>query len=96
MTSGSATGSPAPNLEAAAAAVACATSVVTGAARRLAEVGGPDADQVVAYDLAHMAASVRAAEAALDYGATGTDEARLACVFVADALCRSGGAHRRS
>jgi len=66
--------------------VALASSVVSGAARRVAAAGGAEADQVVAYDLAHMAAGVRAAQAALAYGATGTDEAHIACVFVADAL----------
>jgi len=80
------TGPPSPDLEAATAAVALASSVVSGAARRVAAAGGAEADQVVAYDLAHMAAGVRAAQAALAYGATGTDEAHIACVFVADAL----------
>jgi (2S)-methylsuccinyl-CoA dehydrogenase len=75
-----------PDLEAAAAAVTVASVVVSGAARRVAGAGGPDTDQVVAYDLAHMAAGVRAARAAIAYGATGADEAHLACVFVADAL----------
>jgi len=86
VTSNAPAGSPAPDLDAAAAAVALASSLVTSAARQLADAGGPEADQVVAYDLAHIAASVRAAEAALEYGATGTDEAHIACVFVADAL----------
>jgi (2S)-methylsuccinyl-CoA dehydrogenase len=75
-----------PDLESAAAAVTVASAVVSGAARRVAGAGGPDTDQVVAYDLAHMAAGVRAAQAAIAYGATGADEAHLACVFVADAL----------
>ena len=73
------------DLDAAAAAVALASSTVAGAARRLS-AGDLDAEQVVAYDLAHCAAAVRAAEAALQYGALGADEARLACAFVADAL----------
>ncbi|HVA02179.1 MAG TPA: acyl-CoA dehydrogenase family protein [Acidimicrobiales bacterium] len=80
-----------PDLEAAVAAVALASSVVTGAAKRLAAAGGPDADQVVAYDLAHVAAGVRAAHAALAYGANGTDEAHIACAFVADALADLAG-----
>ena len=80
------TGSPSPDLEAADAATALASSVVSGAARRVAATGGAEADQVVAYDLAHMAAGARAAQAALAYGATGTAEAHLACVFVADVL----------
>jgi (2S)-methylsuccinyl-CoA dehydrogenase len=82
---------PAPDLEAATAALELATSFVSGAARRLASEGGPDADQVVAYDLAHAAAATRAALAALAYGATGDDEARLACAFVADALAELAG-----
>ncbi|HXP33267.1 MAG TPA: acyl-CoA dehydrogenase family protein [Acidimicrobiales bacterium] len=86
MISGPAAGSPAPDLEAAAAAVDLASSIVSAAARRLAAQGGPDADQVVAYDLAHVAAGVRAAHAALAYGTAGADEAHIACVFVADAL----------
>lgn len=52
----------------------------------MAAQGGPDVDQVVAYDVAHIAAGVRVAEAALTYGANGTDEAHIACVFVADTL----------
>ncbi len=79
-------GSPSPDLDGAAAAVGLASAVVASAARHLAAAGGPDAEQVVAYDLAHAAAGVRAAEAALVYGATGQDEARIACAFVADAL----------
>ena len=75
-----------PDLEAAAAAVALASALVAGAARQVAAAGGPEVDQVVAYDLAHAAAGVRAAAAALTYGATGDDEARMACAFVADAL----------
>ncbi len=77
---------PTPDLEAAETAVALATSVVSGAARRVAEAGGAETDQVVAYDLAHVAAGARAAQAALAYGAMGSDEAHIACVFVADAL----------
>jgi (2S)-methylsuccinyl-CoA dehydrogenase len=79
-------GSPAPDLDGAAAAVTLASSLVSGAARHLAATGGPDVDQVVAYDLAHVAAGVRATHAALAYGALGLDEARIACVFVADVL----------
>jgi (2S)-methylsuccinyl-CoA dehydrogenase len=79
-------GSPTPDLDAAAAAVTLATSVVSDAARHLAATGGPDVNQVVAYDLAHVAAGVRATQAALAYGALGLDEARITCVFVADVL----------
>ncbi len=86
MTDGGGPDIATPDLEAAAHAVAVASSVVSSAARRVAATGGPDVDQVVAYDLAHIAAGVRAAEAALAYGETGTDEARISCAFVADAL----------
>ena len=47
---------------------------------------GPTSDQVLAYDLAHAAAAVRTAEAALAYGSHGDTEARIACAFVADAV----------
>ena len=80
------TGPEHPELPAAVDAVALASQVVAGAARQVAADGGPDANQVVAYDLAHAAAGVRAAEAAVAYGAGGADEARIACAFVADAL----------
>ncbi len=77
---------PAPDLDAAGAALDLASAVVAGAARAVAEKGGPDVDQVVAYDLAHIAAGVRAARSALAYGTRGTDEGHIACIFVADAL----------
>jgi len=75
-----------PDLEAAAVAVELATQVVQNAAARLAGAGGPEVDQVVAYDLAHAAAAVATARSALAYGAKGRDEGLLACAFVADAL----------
>ena len=75
-----------PDLDAATAALAVAEAVVDGAARRLAGAGGPDAEQVLAYDLAHAAAAVRTARASLEYGRRGADEAAMACAFVADAL----------
>lgn len=69
--------------------VALADQVVTGAVSHLAAHGGPDAHQVVAYDIAHAAAQVATAKAMLRYGARSDnrehgDEARLACAFVAD------------
>jgi (2S)-methylsuccinyl-CoA dehydrogenase len=74
------------DLERATDAVELAASVVSGAARRLAGTGDLDAEQVLAYDLAHAAAGVRTARAALGYGDIGSDEARIACAFVADVL----------
>src|SRR6476659_8066342 len=58
-----------PDLVAAADAVDEASGVVGRAARHLADSGGPDAQQVLAYDLAHVAAQVATARAMLDYGA---------------------------
>ena len=64
---------PDADLDAAAAAVDLARSVVDGAAATWPGSGpdGVDAHQVVAYDLAHAAAAVRTARAALDYGSQG-------------------------
>ncbi|MHB1889641.1 MAG: acyl-CoA dehydrogenase family protein, partial [Acidimicrobiales bacterium] len=76
----------APDLDQAVHAVEIGSQVVDAAARALASGGGIDADQVVAYDLAHGAAAIRTARAALDYGSLGTAEATIACAFVADAL----------
>ncbi|MGD0321219.1 MAG: acyl-CoA dehydrogenase family protein [Acidimicrobiales bacterium] len=76
----------APDLEGAAKVVALASSLVTGAARVLTGCADPDSEQVVAYDLAHAAAGVRTAEAALEYARHGDTEARIACAFVADVL----------
>jgi (2S)-methylsuccinyl-CoA dehydrogenase len=80
---------PEPDLSAAASAVKLAKGVVEEAARRLAAQGtreAVDANQVVAYDLAHAAAAVEVARSALDYGAKGDVEAEIACAFVADAV----------
>jgi len=82
---------PPPDLPAARAAVELASKVTDSAARRLAELGGPDEQQVLAYDLAHAAAAIRTAQAALEYAASGPDEAALACVFVADAVAELAG-----
>ena len=77
---------PVPDLIAAADAVGVAQSVVAAGVDALARAGGPDVAEVLAYDVAHAAAAVRTAEAALTYGSHGDTEARIACAFVADAL----------
>jgi (2S)-methylsuccinyl-CoA dehydrogenase len=77
---------PAPDLLAATDATAVAHSVVEAGVAALAAAGGPDAAQVLAYDVSHSAAAVRTAESVLAYGAHGDTEARIACAFVADAL----------
>ena len=76
----------APDLGACQAAVEQAQAVLDAAARHLAGLGDIDAHQVVAYDLAHAAAAVHTARAAIGYGAHGDAECRLAGAFVADAV----------
>ena len=80
--------SPLEDLAAAAAALDVARSVVDGAARHLSGSGADPVDrqQAVAYDLAHGAAGVETARAAVTYGAHGADEAALACAFAAEAI----------
>ena len=76
-----------PTLEGAAAAVELAESVCEAATSSLVASGGVDANQVLAYELAHMAAATAVAREALRYGAHGEEEADLVSAFVADALC---------
>ncbi len=76
----------APDVPAAADAIDLADQVVATAIRTLAANGGPDAHQVVAYDIAHAAAGVATAKALLDYGSKGDVEARITCAFAADML----------
>ena len=75
-----------PDLIQAAAAVDVAQNVIDKAIASLKANGGVDANQVVAYDLAHAASAVGTARSTLDYGAKGDDEAKIACAFIADAL----------
>jgi (2S)-methylsuccinyl-CoA dehydrogenase len=76
----------APDLTAAASVIELATDVVGKGVRSLAASGGPDVQQVLAYDLAHAAAAVETARSMLDYGSKGDVEGRLACAFAADAV----------
>ncbi len=80
-----------PDLQDAASAITVANDVITTATRHLAETSSVDADQVLAYDIAHATAAVRTAKAMLDYGAKGEIEAKLTCVFAADAIADLGG-----
>jgi (2S)-methylsuccinyl-CoA dehydrogenase len=73
-----------PDLAAAADAVGVADDVIGTAVRRLAERGGPEANQALAYDVAHAAAAAATARALLDYGAKGDVEARITCAFTAE------------
>ncbi|MDE3222080.1 MAG: hypothetical protein KGL79_01460, partial [Acidobacteriota bacterium] len=54
-----------------------AQGVVDGAFGRLAALGGADANQTLAYDLAHAASAVATGRASLAYGERGEVEARL-------------------
>jgi (2S)-methylsuccinyl-CoA dehydrogenase len=76
-------GAPDPT---AAAAVDLAEATVTSALQALGAAGGVDANQVLAYDVAHAAAAAAVARAALAYGALGPVEQELASAFIADAL----------
>ena len=82
---------PEPDLTTAASVVHLAEEVVGAAVAAVAGAGDLDAAQVLAYDVAHAAAAVRTADAVLEYGRHGDDEARLACVFVADAVSELAG-----
>ncbi|HEY3843424.1 MAG TPA: acyl-CoA dehydrogenase family protein [Acidimicrobiales bacterium] len=73
-------------LAAATQAVELAQQVVDRACEAVRANGGVDANQVVAYDVAHAAAAVATARATLDYGARGEDEELLTTAFVADVL----------
>ena len=75
---------PTPDLQTAATIIETARAMVGKAVRKLAASGGPDVEQVLAYDLAHAAAAVETARSMLDYGAKGDTEARLTCAFTAD------------
>ena len=67
-------------------AVALARDVIEVAGRHLAAGGDVDANQAVAYDLAHAAAAIETAAAVVDYGQHGDVERRIADAFVADAV----------
>jgi (2S)-methylsuccinyl-CoA dehydrogenase len=75
----------------AAAALALADSAVTTAVAALGDGPGADADQVVAYDLAHAASAAVVARSMLDYGSRGPTEADLTCAFVAEVLADLAG-----
>jgi (2S)-methylsuccinyl-CoA dehydrogenase len=78
-------------ISAAAEAVELAQYLVDQACAAVRDNGGIDANQVVAYDVAHAAAAVATARATLEYGALGDTEARLTNAFVADVMADLGG-----
>ena len=78
-------------LDAAAGAVDLAQHLVDQACACVRDGGGIDANQVVAYDVAHAAAALSTARAALAYGEHGEVEARIAAAFVADVVAELAG-----
>jgi (2S)-methylsuccinyl-CoA dehydrogenase len=78
-------------LAGAAEAVELAQQLVDRACASVRQRGGVDANQVVAYDVAHAAAAVATARATLEYGERGETEARIAAAFVADVLADLSG-----
>ena len=78
-----------PDLAAAAAALDVGQAVIDSAVGRLAE-HGIDANQVLAYDVAHAAAALMCGRGLLDYGSKGDDEGRITAAFIADALADLG------
>ena len=73
------------DLTSAKAVIDSAQAVVDAATARLAAIG-PDANQVLAYDLAHAAATVETGRALLAYGERGDVEARITVAYVADTV----------
>jgi (2S)-methylsuccinyl-CoA dehydrogenase len=78
-------------LAAAADAVDLAQHLVDRACASVRDGGGIDANQVVAYDVAHAAAALSSARAALEYGEHGDEETRIAAAFVADVVAELVG-----
>jgi (2S)-methylsuccinyl-CoA dehydrogenase len=74
------------DLTAAASAIELAGTVVDRATTTLAANGGVDANQVIAYDLAHAAAVVETGRALLDYGGKGDEEGAITCAYIADGV----------
>jgi (2S)-methylsuccinyl-CoA dehydrogenase len=75
---------PRKDLTTAAAVIDGVSKLLRRATKRLAESGGPERQQVLAYDIAHSSAALETARSLLDYGAKGEAEAKIACAFVAD------------
>jgi (2S)-methylsuccinyl-CoA dehydrogenase len=84
-----------PDLNAATEAVSVAREVCRKAAAHLADLSSEDGrisvakldrHQVLAYDLAHATAGIEGAAVMCDYGNHGGLQARLACLFTAEAI----------
>jgi len=75
----------APDLVEAARIIDLAHSVVEAATTKLAS-GSIEDNQVLAYELAHAAATVETGRSLLSYGAKGDLEARITCAYIADSV----------
>ena len=76
----------APDLQAAADALAIGISIIDRSVANAAALPDPDEHQSLLYDLAHAASAVEISRSLLDYGAKGESEGNLACAFIADVL----------
>ncbi|MFI0462227.1 MAG: acyl-CoA dehydrogenase family protein, partial [Ilumatobacteraceae bacterium] len=74
----------APDIQTAASVISTASAMVDTAIASLIALGGPDKNQTLAYDIAHVAAAVATAKSLLPYGAKGTTEGNITCAFTAD------------
>ncbi|MFZ4434098.1 MAG: acyl-CoA dehydrogenase, partial [Microthrixaceae bacterium] len=91
MTNEQATAVPtSADLVAAATVLDAAQAVVDAGVGRLAR-DGIDANQVLAYDVAHAAAAVMAARGLLSYGSRGDTESLVTAAFTADAVADLAG-----
>ncbi|MGH9000533.1 MAG: acyl-CoA dehydrogenase family protein [Acidimicrobiia bacterium] len=90
-----------PDLAAAATALDAARGVCDAAARHLGALSADDSGrisverldrhQILAYDLAHAASGLEGGRVLLAYGEHGDHEARLACLYVAEAIADLAG-----
>jgi (2S)-methylsuccinyl-CoA dehydrogenase len=76
--------SPRPDLQTAATVISTARAMIDTAIANLVAKGGPETQQTLAYDIAHVAAAVETARSLLDYGAKGDAEGLITCAFTAD------------
>lgn len=81
-----------PDLEQARSVLVTAQGVIDTATRTLAATpGGVEANQVLAYDLAHAASAVATGTALMEYGSKGEAEARITVAYIADAIAEIAG-----
>jgi (2S)-methylsuccinyl-CoA dehydrogenase len=78
--------SPPLSLTTASELVDRAHEVIDAAVRQLRDRGGVDANQSLAYDVAHAASALATAESSLNYFSRGDTEAQLVAAFLAFAL----------